>query len=121
APVMHDQGGGQIVSISSELALAGGDDALHYVAAKAALVGLTRSLAIEFASSGIGVNSVAPGPTDTAMIRPDTPWRSETYLATLPSRGLVQPHEIARTVAFLLDGEAQMSGQVVSPNAGSVI
>jgi 2-hydroxycyclohexanecarboxyl-CoA dehydrogenase len=121
APLMHYHGGGQIVSISSELALTGGEDALHYVAAKGALLGLTRSLSAEFAPMGIGVNSVAPGPTDTAMIRPDTVWRTETYLSTLPARGLVQPLEIARTVAFLLNGDANISGQVISPNSGSVI
>lgn len=121
APLMREHGGGQIVSISSEMALAGGDDALHYVAAKGALLGLTRALAVEFAEFGIAVNCVAPGPTDTAMIAPDTVWRTETYLSTLPSRGLVRPVEIARTVAFLLDGDAEMSGQVISPNAGSVL
>jgi NAD(P)-dependent dehydrogenase (short-subunit alcohol dehydrogenase family) len=118
---MRNNGHGQIVSVSSELALAGGDDALHYVAAKGALLGLTRALAVEFAVDGIGVNSVAPGPTDTAMIAPGTVWRTETYLSTLPSRGLVRPVEIARAVAFLLDGRAEMSGQVISPNAGSVL
>lgn len=121
APSMRDNGGGQIVSISSELALAGGEDALHYVAAKGALLGLTRALAAEFTAAGIGVNSVAPGPTDTAMIAPNTVWRTDSYLSTLPSRGLVKPCEIARTVAFLLDGRADLSGQVISPNAGSVI
>ena len=121
APLMRGRGGGQIVSISSELALAGGDDALHYVAAKGALLGLTRALAAEFAPDGIGVNSVAPGPTDTAMIAAGTVWRTEAYLSTLPSRGLVRPVEIARTVAFLLGGRAEVSGQVISPNAGSVL
>lgn len=121
APSMRANDGGQIVSISSELALTGGDDALHYVAAKGALLGLTRALAVEFAPFGIGVNSVAPGPTDTAMIAPDTMWRTDTYLSTLPSRGLVQPLEIARSIAFLLQGRGDLSGQVISPNAGSVM
>lgn len=120
-PSMRDHGGGQIVSVSSELALAGGDDALHYVAAKGGLLGLTRALAVEFAPFGIGVNSVAPGPTDTAMIAPNTVWRTDAYLSTLPSRGLVEPLEIARSIAFLLDGRSGISGQVISPNAGSVM
>jgi NAD(P)-dependent dehydrogenase (short-subunit alcohol dehydrogenase family) len=121
APDMRQRGGGHIVSVSSEMALAGGDDALHYVAAKGALLGLTRALAAEFAPDGVAVNCVAPGPTDTAMIAPDTLWRNESYLSTLPSRGLVRPSEIARTIAFLLGGRANISGQVISPNAGTVL
>src|SRR5215210_8798805 len=72
---MLERRSGRIVTISSELALAGGDGDAHYVAAKGALIGFTKSLAVEIADRGVRVNSVAPGPTDTPLLDPDSPWR----------------------------------------------
>ncbi|MYS84911.1 SDR family NAD(P)-dependent oxidoreductase [Embleya scabrispora] len=120
-PAMVARGGGAIVAVASELAIAGGEDAAHYVTAKGALLGLTRSLAAESASAGVLVNVVAPGPTDTAMLAAGTVWRDPAYLATLPTGALVRPEEIALTAAFLLSGRGALTGQVVSPNAGTVI
>jgi NAD(P)-dependent dehydrogenase (short-subunit alcohol dehydrogenase family) len=120
-PSMLAAGDGRIITISSELALAGGADDMHYAAAKGAVVGFTRSLAVEVASRGVQVNSVAPGPTDTPLNPPDSPWRAPDYLATLPLRRLVSPDEVAETVAFLLEEGGYFVGQVLSPNAGAVI
>jgi 2-hydroxycyclohexanecarboxyl-CoA dehydrogenase len=120
-PGMLAAGSGCIVTISSELALAGGVDDAHYAAAKGAIVGLTRSLAAEMAPRGIRVNSVAPGPCDTPLLPPDSPWRAPEYLATLPAGRLVRPDEIAETVAFLAEEGTAFAGQVVSANAGAVI
>lgn len=120
-PAMVARGRGAIVAVASELAIAGGEDAAHYVTAKGALLGLTRALAAELAPTGVLVNAVAPGPTDTAMLAAGTVWRDPAYLAMLPTGALVRPEEIALTAAFLLTGRGALTGQVVSPNAGTVI
>ena len=120
-PAMVAAGEGCIVTVSSELALAGGDGDAHYAAAKGAILGLTKSLGAELAGSGVRVNSVAPGPCDTPLLAPDSPWRAPEYLATLPSRRLVRPQEVAETVLFLATEGTFFAGQVISPNAGAVI
>ncbi|AQT82265.1 oxidoreductase [Mycolicibacterium litorale] len=120
-PGMLERGSGAIVAISSELAIGGGDGDAHYAAAKGCVVGFVRSLAAEVAAHGVRVNSVAPGPTDTPMLAPDSPWRDPAYLATLPAGRLCTPGEIAHAVRFLIDGPAFCVGEVLSPNSGAVI
>ena len=119
-PGMTRRRAGNIVAISSELAVGGGDGDAHYAAAKGAIIGLVRSLAAEAAPDGVRVNSVAPGPTDTPLLAPDSPWRAPGYLATLPARRLATPAEIAATVRFVL-GNPFLVGEVVSVNSGAVI
>src|SRR6202012_619247 len=68
APGMRTRGRGSVVTVSSELALIGDAGHVAYVTAKAAVLGLTRAAARELAPDGIRVNSIAPGPTDTAML-----------------------------------------------------
>ena len=118
---MLDAGEGSIVAITSELALGGGDGDAHYAAAKGAVLGFVKSLAAEVAGTGVRVNSVAPGPTDTPLLGHDSPWRAPEYLATVPLRRLVTPEEVAAAVAFLADEGTYFTGQVISPNAGTVI
>jgi 2-hydroxycyclohexanecarboxyl-CoA dehydrogenase len=120
-PGMLTAGSGTIVTISSELAIAGGSGDAHYAAAKGAIIGLTRSLGWELAPRGIRVNSVAPGPTDTPLLDPSSPWRDPAYLETLPLGRLVTPEEVAETVLFLVEEGAYFAGQTLSPNAGAVI
>ena len=120
-PGMIERGEGRVITISSELALAGGEEDAHYAAAKGAIIGFTKSLAAEVADRGVLVNSVAPGPTDTPLLAPDSPWRDSAYLETLPLRRLVSPEEIAETVLFLAEEGDYFCGQVLSPNAGAVI
>jgi NAD(P)-dependent dehydrogenase (short-subunit alcohol dehydrogenase family) len=120
-PGMVARGEGAVVGVTSELAVGGGDGDAHYAAAKGAVIGLVRSLAAELAPTGVRVNAVAPGPTDTPMIGADSPWRAPDYLATLPARRLVAPEEIALTAAFLVEEGTFFCGEVVSPNAGAVI
>jgi 2-hydroxycyclohexanecarboxyl-CoA dehydrogenase len=120
-PHMLARGRGAIVAISSELALAGGISDLHYVAAKGAVLGFVKSLAMEVAHTGIRVNAVAPGPTDTPLLAADSLWRKPDYLATLPLGRLVTPQEIADAVYYLAAEGAMYCGEVLSPNAGAVI
>jgi len=120
-PYMMASRSGSIIAISSELALAGSATDLHYVAAKGAVLGLVKSLAAELAGTPIRVNAVAPGPTDTPLLAPDSLWRKPEYLATLPLRRLVRPDEVAATVCYLATEGAMYCGEVLSPNAGAVI
>jgi 2-hydroxycyclohexanecarboxyl-CoA dehydrogenase len=120
-PAMLARGSGTVVTITSELALAGGGGDAHYVAAKGAVLGFARSLGWELAPRGIRVNSVAPGPADTPLLAPDSPWRAQSYLETLPLGRLVKPDEVAETVVFLIEEGTYFAGQTISPNAGAVI
>jgi 2-hydroxycyclohexanecarboxyl-CoA dehydrogenase len=120
-PHLLARGQGAIVAISSELALAGSATDLHYVAAKGAVLGLVKSLAVEVAETGIRVNAVAPGPTDTPLLAPDSLWRKPDYLATLPLGRLVTPQEVAHAVYYLATEGSMYCGEVLSPNAGAVI
>ena len=120
-PHMLSRGQGVIVAISSELALAGSATDLHYVAAKGAVLGLVKSLAMEVAETAIRVNAVAPGPTDTPLLAADSLWRKPGYLATLPLGRLVAPEEIAHAVHYLATEGSMYCGEVLSPNAGAVI
>jgi NAD(P)-dependent dehydrogenase (short-subunit alcohol dehydrogenase family) len=120
-PGMLERKAGTIVTISSELALAGGSNDSHYAAAKGAILGFTRSLGAELAPEGIRVNGIAPGPTDTPLLAADSPWRAPEYLATLPLGRLVTPEEVAQTTLFLIEEGTYFAGQTISPNAGEVI
>jgi NAD(P)-dependent dehydrogenase (short-subunit alcohol dehydrogenase family) len=120
-PHLLERGDGSMVAISSELALAGSATDLHYVAAKGAVLGLIKSLAAEVAHTGVRVNAVAPGPTDTPLLAGDSIWREPEYLATLPLGRLVTPAEIAGAVYYLVTEGTAFCGEVLSPNAGAVI
>lgn len=120
-PGMTARGSGSVVAVTSELALGGGDAEAHYAAAKGAVIGLVRSLAAELAPSGVRVNAVAPGPTDTPLLAADSPWRDPDYLRTLPAGGLVTPEQIALTAAYLVEDATFCCGEIISPNAGAVL
>jgi NAD(P)-dependent dehydrogenase (short-subunit alcohol dehydrogenase family) len=112
---------GALVAVASELAVGGGDQDAHYAAAKGAILGVVRSLAVEVAGRGVRINCVAPGPTDTPLLAADSPWRAEDYLTTLPLRRLATPREVARCVEYLVCDATFSVGEVVNVNSGAVI
>ncbi|MGW0161908.1 SDR family NAD(P)-dependent oxidoreductase [Mycobacterium sp. NPDC003323] len=120
-PDMLSAANGSVVAVASELAVGGGDQEAHYVAAKGAIIGLVRSLAAEVASAGVRVNAVAPGPTDTPLLAADSPWRARNYLDTLPLRRLATPVEVARCIEYLTCDATFSVGDVVNVNSGAVI
>lgn len=122
-PGMLSKGQGAIVNIASDLGLLGRERYASYCAAKAGVIGLTKSLAREFASQQIRVNAVAPGPVATAMVSLEhmsAEW-VEKELA-IPQHRLGAPEEIADTVLFLASDLSRFyTGQVLGPNGGSVM
>ena len=120
-PSMIRAGRGHLVAITSDLALTGAPRSADYAAAKGAMIGLVRALALELAPTSVRANLIAPGPTDTPMIPASSPYRDRDYLETLPARRLVAPVEIARALRLLIQDGDLYVGQVISPNAGIAI
>jgi len=115
-------GWGRIVNIASAAALNGGGPGLaHYAAAKAGIIGFTKSLAQEFGPAGITVNAIAPGLIDTPLIHAAGAPASlyDQVVARLPMRRIGQPEDIAAACSYLVSVEASFcTGQVLSPNGG---
>ncbi len=114
---------GRIVNIASNFAMTGHDSMSHYVAAKSALLGLTKAWAREFAPFGITVNAVAPGLIATPLTRQSIGEAAlDERSRAIPLGRLATPREIAFAVAWLAGPEAaMMTGQTVSPNGGASI
>ena len=123
-PGMTERGWGRIVNISS-LTVLGSVERTAYAAAKAALVSFSRSWALELATTGITVNAVSPGPTETELFRANNPPGSDgerRYLAGVPMGRFGQPDEIAAAIAFLLTDEAGfITGQTIHVDGGASI
>lgn len=108
APRMAQRGYGRIVNIASR-ALLGRPGSSSYSAAKAGLVAMTRSWALELASHGVTVNTVAPGPTETEMWSRNNPPSSpetQAIISRIPTRRLGKPTEIAAAVEYFLSEDA---------------
>ena len=106
---------GRIISISSVAALAGNRGQTNYAAAKAAMHGASKSLALELASRGITVNVVAPGIIDTGMA--DGVFSPDVIASMVPMKRAGTAREVASLVAYLAsDDAAYLSGQVISVN-----
>lgn len=122
-PDMVEAGWGRIVNISSSSTHSGAPYMSHYVAAKSAVNGLTKSLALEYGPSGITVNAVPPGFIDTPMLRAAEKkgflGNIEETIARTPVRRMGKPEDIAAACAFLISEEAgYITGQILGVNGG---
>ena len=110
---------GRIVSIGSVVGCAGNAGQANYAAAKAGVIGFSKSLAREVASRGITVNVVAPGFIDTDMTKALSDEQREAIFKDIPANRLGQPEEIAATVSFLVStGAAYITGETIQVNGG---
>ncbi len=110
---------GRIVNLTSIVALTGNPGQVNYAAAKAGLLGFTKSLAKEVASRGITVNAVAPGFIDTDMTRSLNDDQRGTLLAQIPMARLGSPEDIAAAVGFLCSpAAAYITGETLHVNGG---
>ncbi len=113
-------GGGKILNVASRVGFRGEPGAALYAASKAALINLTRSLAVELAPKRIGVFGIAPGWVDTAMARDGMDDRLGEILKTIPLGRMASPQDCAAAAAFLLrDEAAYLSGEVIDINGAS--
>jgi len=119
---MRERRFGRIVNVSSVNAQSGQAGQTNYAAAKAGMIGLTKSLALESASRNITVNAIAPGYTDTAMVSAVAPQVLEQILKAIPAGRLAMPAEIARGVLFLAADESGfVNGSTLSINGGKYL
>lgn len=116
--IMMKQRSGSIINMASISGVYGNAGQANYSAAKAGLIGLTKSLAKELASRGIRVNAVAPGFIETDMTKD---LKLDGLVEHIPLKRLGQPEDIAKTVRFLAEDATYMTGQVLQVDGGLVI
>lgn len=116
---MMKQKGGKIVNISSVVGILGNPGQVNYVAAKAGVIGMTKTVAKELASKGITVNAVAPGFIKTDMTDELNENIKESLLTQIPLKEFGDPEDIAKTVRFLVSEDAKyITGQTLSVDGG---
>jgi NAD(P)-dependent dehydrogenase (short-subunit alcohol dehydrogenase family) len=117
--LMEESGGGAIVNMASVAGLAGIPGLAHYGAAKAGIIGFTKSVALEVGAGKIRVNAIAPGLIDTPLVADIPPMLRQVTILRTPLGRMGTPEEIAEVALFLVSDEASfVTGQVVSPNGG---
>lgn len=123
APEMVKRGGGRIINIASQLGVKGGIGLAHYCAAKAGVIGFTKSLALELAPHQILANAIAPGPISTPLVEGLSPDWKAAKQAELPIGRFGQAHEVAPTALLLASspGGDLYTGQTLGPNSGDVM
>jgi 3-oxoacyl-[acyl-carrier protein] reductase len=115
---MLHHGSGRIVNVSSAAGKDGNPGSAHYAAAKAAVIGLTKSLGKELAHTAIRVNCVTPGAVDTLLLRNMDPARREAAIAKIPLGRLAEPSEIAAMIAWIASDECSFSTGAVFDLSG---
>jgi NAD(P)-dependent dehydrogenase (short-subunit alcohol dehydrogenase family) len=123
ARLMQKQGAGRIINTASNYGVTGSALRAPYSAAKAGIVGFTKSLALELAPDGIRVNTVAPGPTDTPRVmEKETPEaRRQRWYSAIPLGRTAQPEDLAELYYFLTTPEsAAITGQLFHCNGGLI-
>ncbi|MFJ2676277.1 SDR family NAD(P)-dependent oxidoreductase [Streptomyces sp. NPDC087525] len=121
---MREQGSGSIVNISSTYGHEGGAGASVYVGSKHAVEGLTKSVALEVAASGIRVNAVAPGPTDTGMLDrfTGTPENMADMVARVPLGRLGLSEDLADAIVFIASDDASfITGHILNVDGGMTV
>ena len=119
--VMLPQGSGSIVNVSSAYGSIGAPGASVYVASKHAVEGMTKSAALEVAGTGVRVNVVAPGTTDTGMLTrfTNTDENKAALVSTVPIKRLARPEEIAHVIVFVASANASyMTGASIPVDGG---
>lgn len=122
-PGMLAAGGGRIVNVASQLGIKGGASLAHYAAAKAGVIAMSKSLALEVSSQGVLVNAIAPGPIETPLLDGiEEDWKVAKR-AELPLGRFGTTDEVAPTAVLLASdpGGNLFVGQVLGPNSGDVM
>jgi acetoacetyl-CoA reductase len=117
-PHMVEAGYGRIVNISSVIGLHGNFGQANYAAAKAGIIGFTKSAAIELARKGVTVNAIAPGFIETEMIAAMPEDVRARILARIPLARFGRPEEVAKVVVFLVADGDYITGQVITIDGG---
>ena len=120
-PHMMEQGGGKIINMSSFVGEAGNVGQANYSAAKAGLLGFTKTAAQELARYGITVNAICPGFIETDMVASIPEEARNKLLKTVPLGRFGKPNEIARAVAYLVEDGDYITGQSLDINGGVYI
>ena len=122
-PPMLETGFGRIINVASQIGQRGGAGLAHYAAAKAGVIGFTRSLARELGSTGVTANCIAPGPVNTPLGGTLSDDWTATLHAGLPLGRSGEPYEVAPTAVLLasVPGGNLYTGQTLGPNSGDVM
>lgn len=122
-PEMVERRWGRIINIASQLGIKGGQSMAHYAAAKAGVIAMTKSLALEVSQHNVLANVIAPGPFETVMVSGLSQEWKEAKMAELPLGRFGLPQEVAPSALLLASepGGNLFVGQVLGPNSGDVM